>query len=386
MATAVQTSRAGDLYFQLSRDDVARVAPAFVIPSCLLPPGYVVADHLPSSNIPLLLYREPITGTVRAYRNQCRHRGAALVSPTCTIPRRIKGSAIVCPYHSWTYDGRNGGLKKITGDSVGFPCLEKESLGLTPLLCREVAGGIWIGGESFPKDVSAYDETDRELQAFWLDPPKDDDTPTRFVGYREWTIQANWQLLVETFLESYHVQFLHQDTLGLVTHSNRMVVDRLDTYSLRHTVPLSNFESKLSLLPPPPLSSDYVSPKDPFFSQTTTTYFLFPNVAISLFKRFALFLSILPNSSHGSSVSSRVRLWGVTHTTAEGEDLSIQKRDLESVIKGIEEDWVCAEGIQKGLTRDTIFHHGLFEGNNIQFLRHVGELAARLDHKKCINT
>ncbi len=371
MATAVQASRAGDLYFQSRRDDVARVAPAFVLPSCLLPPGHVVSDHIPSTNTPVFLYREPHTGIVHAYRNQCRHRGAALV--TYTSPRPMKGAALVCPYHSWTYDIRNGALVKVPGEKNGFPCLDKESLALQPLECREVAGGIWVGEES-AADIWVLDDVDQELQGMWLDPPYSDETPTRFVGFREWKLKANWQLLVETFLESYHVPFLHQNTLGLVTHGNRMVVDRLDTWSLRHTVPLSNFEPNLS-------TSTTISPKDPFFSQTTTTYFLFPNVAISLFKRFALFMSILPDTSHGNSSNSQVRLWGVTHATAEGEDPSKQQRDLQSVIKGIEEDWECAEGIQKGLTPDTMLHHGRYEGNNVDFLCHVGEFAERIHEK-----
>jgi hypothetical protein len=35
----VQSSRAGDLYFQSHRDHVARAAPTFILPSCLLAAG-----------------------------------------------------------------------------------------------------------------------------------------------------------------------------------------------------------------------------------------------------------------------------------------------------------------------------------------------------------
>ena len=408
MAPAVvPSSLAGNLYFSKERDDVARAAPAFVLPSCLLPPAHVVAEYLPSTQTPIFLHREATSGggLVRAYVNQCRHRGAALISPkTATVsqPRRWKGAALTCPYHAWTYDVRNGHLKKVPGEQDGFPSLDKTKLGLQPMECTEIAGGIWVGGEQMSW---SFDEIDQELKDLWLDPlvvaDNDDNNnnnnnhkssttvPTsRLVGFREWTLQANWQLIVETFLESYHVQFLHQNTLGLVTHGNRMVVDRLDHRSLRHTVPLSNFQpipdSSSSSLP-----LQAASAQDPFFAQTTTTYFLFPNVAISLFKRFAMFLSILPaepaTSGGGSSSSSsvsRVRAWGVTHATALGEELGKQQRDFESVLKGIEEDWECTETIQRGLKPETRVQHGRFEGNNVDFLRHVGELSEQIKRQQ----
>jgi hypothetical protein len=130
---------------------------------------------------------------------------------------------------------------------------------------------------------------------------------------------------------------------------------------------------------------------------TTTTHLLFPNTAISLFKRFALFRSIQPNDTS----SSRVRAWGVTHsatsstspgTEKEDDSYLLQLRDLESVLQGIEEDWDCAEDIHRGLNAaismqgeneramTTPFStYGRFEGNNVAFLAHVGEVAKELE-------
>jgi nitrite reductase/ring-hydroxylating ferredoxin subunit len=348
--TNVQSSRAGDLYFRSQRDHVARAAPTFILPSCLLPAGHLVTDSLPNfEKTPIFVYREPKSGKVHAYVNQCRHRGAELVSSMSTTsmamthPRRWNGSAVTCPYHAWTYDIRNGSLKKVPGEDPGFPCLEKESLGLLSLPCQETAGGIWVDGStvsghssSSPSSSSSewwsLNEIDRELQDLWLDPPlpssfNQKESPlSQLVGFREWQLKANWQLLVETFLEAYHVQFLHQNTLGRVTHGNRMVVEPLDTRSLRHTVPLSNFDISSSS----DVDQD-VSPTDPFFNQTSTTYLLFPSVSVSLFKRFAAFMSIVPepanmDESNNGNSGSRVRLWAVTHATAQGEDLERQQR------------------------------------------------------------
>lgn len=398
LSDTVHLARAGDLYLRAHRDQVARKAPALVLPSCLLPPGHVVADRLPSTGAPILVYRNPSDGSIQAYENRCRHRGAALVDPEVS-PRPLKGFGLACPYHSWTYDARTGALRRVPGEEDGFPCLDKNSLGLQPVPSREIAGGIWVGGDmdcdsnngankaeeagkGSVTDESWWPKTriDDELRDLWPSPSSiAAEESTRLVGFHEWQLEANWQLIVETFLESYHVPFLHQDTLGVVTQKKNMVVDQLDARSVRHTLPLTNFGSDGD---GEEQDDTFVSPKDPFFSQTTTTYFVFPNVGISLFKRFALFISILPypgNSSTDASKQSRVRLWGVTQATAEGEDPAVQKRDFDSVIRGIEEDWACVEGIQRGMRHDTVFHHGRFEGINVNFLRDVEDVANHLE-------
>jgi phenylpropionate dioxygenase-like ring-hydroxylating dioxygenase large terminal subunit len=409
-----------NLYFSAARDQVARAAPSLILPSCLLPPGHVIADQLPTSTTgtgtctgtrtPILVYRNETSSgnVVNAFVNRCRHRGAKLIkeqnlssssvstSTSITMSTPLKGFALTCPYHGWTYDVRTGHLKGVPGASQGFPCLDKNDHGLEQLSCVEAAGGIWVGGEQcLDKELWSVQDVDLEVSGLLSTTTNNNNINNhghdRLVGYREWNLEANWQLLVETFLESYHVQSLHQDTLGLVAHSNVMVTDRLDARSLRMTVPLKNFDNGAS-------NDADNSPMDhPFFSQTTTTYFLFPNTAISLFKRFALFLSIQPNGT----TSSRVRAWGVAHGAAsstspgaEKEDDSylLQLRDLESVLQGIEEDWECAEDIQRGLNAASsmqgenetaittpFFTYGRFEGNNVAFLNHVGDVAKELE-------
>jgi phenylpropionate dioxygenase-like ring-hydroxylating dioxygenase large terminal subunit len=384
LAAVVQSNRAGDVYFSSIRDKVpVEAAPSFILPSCLLPRGHVVVANLPSTQTSILIYRDATTNAVRAYQNRCRHRGAELIAPasaTLTQPRRLKGSAlVVCPYHSWTYHVGTGQLKRVPGETEGFPCLEKGGLSLQSLPCYEKVGGIWVGGDETLADYFSLDQMDEELSDLWLDPPtSSSNDDSLLVGFREWNLQANWQVLVETFLESYHVQYLHHNTLGQVTYGNRMVVDFYEdagsstTRSLRHTVPLTNFD------PTPLVDNGRVLPNHPFFSQTTTTFFAFPNVAISIFKRFALMLSVIPTSN----TSSRIQAFGITHQTANGSTMEKQHRDFESVVAGIQEDWDCAEGVQRGLTPDSMILHGRFEGNNHYFLHHVGKIAEKLLNRK----
>src|SRR5215471_15287662 len=51
---------------------------------------------------PILLLRDE-AGTLRAFHNTCRHRGAALCREA---EGTLRMQRITCPYHSWSYDLR----------------------------------------------------------------------------------------------------------------------------------------------------------------------------------------------------------------------------------------------------------------------------------------
>ena len=419
------------------RDLVATRMPYLIGPSCILPSGHVMATSTTPTTSgnktmpPILVHRDKHQ-ELRAYINQCRHRGARLVKSGDSVP--LKSSTVTCPYHAWTYDITTGQLKGIPGGKVGFPCLhnnlmnkskdgDEETLSLRKLHCYEHAGNIWVQDDydddssnkckSNPSLTSSWPTIESELSDILLPPPTSTTSTStnNLIGYKEWYIHANWQLLVETFLESYHVKFLHSDTLGIVAHSNIMVTDILDKYSLRMTVPLKNFNihdndggddtSSSSTMPSTTTTEDDIQS---FLSCTTTTYLIFPNTAVSIFKRFALILSIIPITSNdggsSTSASSFVRAWGIPHryfgatSSSDETNEEVQRqqqqrqeqrfRDFESVIKGIEEDWDCAQDIQYGLQQLSLqqrpddkfeFQYGRYEGNNVNFLKHVEEIS-----------
>jgi phenylpropionate dioxygenase-like ring-hydroxylating dioxygenase large terminal subunit len=373
-----------ETYYSPARDRVARQAPLILMPSNILPPGHVVATNI-AGGLSLLIHRDRESPKVlRGYLNRCRHRGSSLVKSNTPVP--LKSSALTCPYHGWTYDVMTGNLKHVPGEIEGFPCLNKNDIGLKKMDCFESAGAIWLKYPSKDKTNDSqlqfsYSAIDSELSSLAALPTykqsQPNNTNNNLLRYREWNINANWQLLVETFLESYHVKYLHNDTLGIVAHSNVMVTDVLDDYSARMTVPLKSFDTDSM-----GNDNDDNDDDDSFWDQTTTTYHLFPNAAISIFKRFILYLSIQPigPDTEQPSTSSLVQVWGVPRSytgDAETNERTLQERDMESVIRGIEEDWECAEDIQQGLVAqnggddESLFSYGRYEGNNVHFLRNV---------------
>lgn len=143
-------------------------------------------------------------GVLRAFLNVCRHRGARL----CT-GREDRLKAFVCPFHGWVYD-LDGSLKSIT-KAYDFPDLDVSRFGLTELPVREHMGLIWIHptpGASL--DPAAYlGEISQDMEHFDI---------AGLVSFRKniVTRKANWKLLLKTYLEGYHVPFLHRDTIAKV--------------------------------------------------------------------------------------------------------------------------------------------------------------------------
>ena len=154
-----------------------------------------------AAGVPLLVTRDR-DARVRAMLNVCRHRGTRLVSEASGTAK-----AFVCPYHAWTYD-LAGRLGHVPGEAC-FPGLARDDSALVELPCEVRHGFVWV----LPTPRSALDvaswlgDFDDDLASFGLD--------EHVVFARRTTVRAaNWKLVMEAFLEGYHVKTLHQRTLA----------------------------------------------------------------------------------------------------------------------------------------------------------------------------
>jgi phenylpropionate dioxygenase-like ring-hydroxylating dioxygenase large terminal subunit len=163
--------------------------PRIVAASASLAPGACLPVDIPG-RVGALVVRGT-DGVVRAFANACRHRGTRLVDAPCAA------KAFVCPYHAWTYD-HAGSLVHVP-HTEAFRGVDLDARGLRPLPVHERYGLVWLG-----------DDLDR-----YLDPIADDVAALGLDQHVLWqrsrtTRRCNWKLVIEAFLDGYHIRVLHR--------------------------------------------------------------------------------------------------------------------------------------------------------------------------------
>lgn len=139
---------------------------------------------------------------VRAFYNVCPHRGTAMV-------RECAGNAklFICPYHAWSFS-TDGKLRGIPG-AADFPQVDRETLGLTPIHAEVWNGFVFLNFAEQPRQ--SLPEFLGDFATSFGDLPFADHTHVIEISQE---INANWKLLIDASLESYHVGALHKETLG----------------------------------------------------------------------------------------------------------------------------------------------------------------------------
>lgn len=198
-----QAARERDLFF--------RRGPLCIGLSCLLPKAgdFLTHDY---AGVPILLVRQP-DGSLRAFLNVCRHRGARLAEGRGAGARDFS-----CPYHGWCY-GLDGALLA-RPDESSFAEIDKAASGLRELPLVEKYGLIWLSpmpGAGFDIDALLAG-LERDLAAYRLE---------SYHHYETRVLQRriNWKVAVDTFLELYHLNVLHPRTVGPILYTNLATFD-----------------------------------------------------------------------------------------------------------------------------------------------------------------
>ncbi len=188
-------------HWQAEREALFRHRP---VVACLSGAVESVGDYvsLTVGGVPLVVVRGD-DGELRAFRNVCRHRASSVVSGCGSGAASLR-----CPFHAWTYR-LDGSLLARPQAGEGFDGTDESELGLVPVPVGEASGLVFVRPEGDdPVDAAGLvGDAAQDLNDFGVG---------GYMPFDRWESSwpCNWKLLVDTFLESYHVFSLHRTTVG----------------------------------------------------------------------------------------------------------------------------------------------------------------------------
>lgn len=142
---------------------------------------------------------------VKAFHNVCRHRGMRLLEGH----GNCKGKGIICPFHGWRYnmDGENTFVfgRPVFSDAL----LDKADISLKPCRLETWAGCAFINfDDDAPSLLDSLGPHTRTLDARNAD-------KLRTEWWYASEVPVNWKLVVEAFVENYHLMRTHPELHAL---------------------------------------------------------------------------------------------------------------------------------------------------------------------------
>ena len=266
---------------------------------------------------PIIIVRDT-QGVVRAFYNVCRHRAAPLVTDdTGTV-----SGGFTCGYHGWSYglDGRLLGVRA----RRDFPELDLNSMGLVPVACDSLGKWIFVNEDPEARPLQqSLEPVASQLAAF-------EPENTRHVASRNFDIDCNVKVLLEGFLEVYHLSNIHSGTV------DRFLDYRGTTHSL--------FRQGHSVMVTPHRNPDWIDPGtlgmkefsgvDDRYRKTNVSFNIFPNLITPLSPTGMPFLTLLPRGDN----RMRLKLDWFSPDWGEGERHPLWDRRMENFVRILEED------------------------------------------------
>ena len=136
-------------------------------------------------------------GSIRAYHNACRHRGARLLDGSGACP-----GPITCPYHGWSY--RHDGTLVGVPVRESFPGLDRAEFTLKPVPIEIAFSFVFVAMRGNPPSVA---QTWGALLEEFAPYRFEEMVPLGPIFYDTW--EVDWKVAMDNYLESYHVPIGH---------------------------------------------------------------------------------------------------------------------------------------------------------------------------------
>jgi phenylpropionate dioxygenase-like ring-hydroxylating dioxygenase large terminal subunit len=312
-------------FFEAERRALFATTPQIVAHvSDLAEPGACLTVDV--AGVSLLLTRDG-EDRVHAFRNACRHRSTQLVSSS--EPCRKK--AIVCPYHGWTYD--------LTGRRIHVPHLpmfageDRDRDALTPAFAEVRHGLVWASLAPF--DAREHlGELDEEMASIEL--------PSWKVHQRsQHAVAGNWKLVVDAFLDGYHIRHLHRDTVYRFFFDGQSDAERVGRHIRAATARRTLADA----------TEKDLARSDGLRALVTPSYIVFPNTVLILHPDYTSVIRLEPLAANRTRFSHTML---VPQTTTEDQREHFDK-SFSLIDEGVflREDLAIVEAMQRGMEAST---------------------------------
>ena len=313
---------------------------------------------------PLLLVRQD-DGSLRALANVCRHRGARVVTE-----EQGQARAFSCPFHAWSYH-RDGGLRSVSYPG-GFEDVDPCGLGLRPFTVEERHGFVWVTLDPPPNRPQP---TGDDVESF-LGPELDDDL--RSFGLADHVVERShrfendisWKLVIDGFLEDYHLRFLHAKTIGPYFAPDLHVFDALGPHG--RFVPLRRSFIQAA--------RDEPEGDIDVLAHAIVLYTIFPSTVLLWQADHFELWTVLADPRDPLRSTTTVRL--LTPRESVERERARWDKNWKILMETVPvEDWVAAASIQAGLRAGTQEH--LLFGRNEPALQHFHRTLAAVAGSGC---
>jgi phenylpropionate dioxygenase-like ring-hydroxylating dioxygenase large terminal subunit len=268
------------------------------------------------AGVPVMLVRGR-DHCVNSYLNVCRHRGSPIVTDDRGTTRRF-----ICPYHAWSYN-LDGSLARIPAPDT-FGDFDRAKFGLVPLPVVERDGVIWGGttvGQSLDLDAH-LGELGPELAKM--------DLGSLHHGASRRLRSSNWKLAMDTYLENYHIAFLHATTLYRASGTTN--ISAVDMYGAHQRM-----ASPRKLIAE--LSHEDI-PNRNQFDYFSLNYTIFPNSVLLFTPEAIMVAQIFPGATVDESVTVLEHFSRRPRATPEEEKAFDARVDLLSDAVENEDYWM----------------------------------------------
>ena len=315
--------------FEAEKAKLFNKLPLLLAPSAMLPKNNLAVAH-DGYGVPLILSRDA-QGEAHVMANVCRHRGTRLLNGDGEDA--VPAARIVCPYHAWTYrsDGSLLGLPR----ADCFPGMDKDAHSLMRFRDFECGGLVWFSHDQ-QEDFAEIAMLCQDFDAFGF-------ASHHLYKRKTHAVAANWKLVIDAFLESYHVQRLHSSTIANFFADGITAADCIGQHQ-RAAVGRADYLADVD-------RSDWAALR----RVVTYTYQIFPNSVVIVSPDYINIMTVMPQTV-GTCLVEDFMLIPEPPQTNEAEAHWKRSWDLLDGVTFAGEDFhaaeLCQRGLDSGLLKD----------------------------------